>query len=703
MAMQYWINNYFIDRSRNQINHQAQSITLPAKALSVLTILAENSPNVVSHDEIMDKVWPNAVVSPNTLQRNIAQLRKAFGDDSKQQAFIKTHAKQGYSLCANVRWQNIDSSQLLNDEQPAIQTEQIDTQPKVTSRNLYALATLSAVLLSLVCFWLWPVNQQPLSFKNVKPLTATDEREFTASYSPDGRFLVFSRVTQSCKSHLWAKDLTTKQEHQLTETPGIFGSHSWSQDGNQLVMAERNECGSPDLVDNMCWSVKSLDFANALTQPQATTMRLNCHVSRTAVARWLWQGHIGFLQQSELGHHVLKVYNPREDNSTPLYTPSDTLLYSYDYSFAKNQFAIVERTASNRHILKRLNQSGAVLSSVPITLHAHHSSYEYININYHPSGEYVLTILDDGLYKLQFDGQLQKINTLDQKFLLDARFNPTGDKIVATQANSDIDVSIVAKADLNQDTVQPRIFARSNVSEQNAKKQPNGPLIAYVSVRSGKRQVWLYNNGKSTQLSHFEFGLASDHLVWSPSGEAIAVVYQDKITLIDLTGKIKQLDLAMPVQSLFQWTANDTLLIAASDDSSHLLFSIQNVSHTQHLTQYPIHNIEWAQVTKHGHIVVTDAQKKLSIYSLEGKRLKLNPALNKQLVHWRIAVFDNSVYGINHQHELWRYDIASHNFQMLTQLPETALYISNITDEELLLTHVIDAKKELIEFYNPTH
>lgn len=78
----YWVGKFLVDLSRNQISHNQDVQTLPPKALQVLTYLAQNSGRVVSHDELLNQVWANTVVTPNTLQRSIAQLRKAFGETS---------------------------------------------------------------------------------------------------------------------------------------------------------------------------------------------------------------------------------------------------------------------------------------------------------------------------------------------------------------------------------------------------------------------------------------------------------------------------------------------------------------------------------------------------------------------------------------------------------------------------------------------
>ena len=66
MAQQFWVNNYFIDVSRNQIQHQQQATQLPPKALKVLEVLASRAGEVVSHDELMDIVGENSVGGHNT-------------------------------------------------------------------------------------------------------------------------------------------------------------------------------------------------------------------------------------------------------------------------------------------------------------------------------------------------------------------------------------------------------------------------------------------------------------------------------------------------------------------------------------------------------------------------------------------------------------------------------------------------------------
>ena len=70
---------------------------------------------VVSQDDIMNEIWGERVVAQNSIQRCIAQIRKALNDSSKEQRYIKTHPKLGYSLDAQVTWHNENQVEIADE------------------------------------------------------------------------------------------------------------------------------------------------------------------------------------------------------------------------------------------------------------------------------------------------------------------------------------------------------------------------------------------------------------------------------------------------------------------------------------------------------------------------------------------------------------------------------------------------------------
>jgi DNA-binding winged helix-turn-helix (wHTH) protein/dipeptidyl aminopeptidase/acylaminoacyl peptidase len=700
MSKPYWVNDYLVDISRNQIIFQDNAIAIPKKALTVLTVLAENAGKVVSHDILMDTVWANSVVAPNTLQRSIAQLRKAFGDDSKQQSMIKTHAKQGYSLEAKVKWLDEDI---------------LPTQNEASIFNRYLMISLISLITLVLIITVFTYVKKPskpvINVSKAVPITATDARETNARYTADGRYLVFHRYQYSYIHHLWAIDLTTKKEYQLTAEPGDYGSHSWSDDGNQLTFVAKreqwfNKKESENIDENQsCWQISTLDFANALKSPQPVVKRSNCKENRVAVARWLTDGNIAVLHKGDTKAHSLKSYHLRNDQLIELYNPKGSELYSYDFSLKSKHFAVISRNSNNQHIVEKLTIDGEVLSSAFIKLENDNSAHEFYNVYFEPEGKYLLTSTELGLFQLFFDGSMQQIGSLGHRHLADPNLHPNGKNIVAIQESGDQDIAII---DVNEDTDllagKAASVARSNQLDVAGKFQPNGHLIAYASNRSGSRQIWLYDGNNSRQLTQLENGLQSMNFVWSPKGDEIATISGDELVIVSLDGSVKKRSSTLLISKVMQWHRSDSLLVLANQNNINNAFELTIGSSKEKITiseKLNLIDVEWVQYTNNNEIIYVDSTRKVWLKSLQdssSEPKQINSLIN-QVGNRRLTLIDNSLYGINNKRQLWHYQLSTQEFTVLKQLPASARYISDFNNGKALITQTLRHNKEIIELY----
>lgn len=78
-----------------------RAIPLPPKVAETLTVLVENSGQVLSKEELLRRVWPNTFVEEGSLTRTISILRNVL-DDGSGQEFIATLPKRGYRFSASV-------------------------------------------------------------------------------------------------------------------------------------------------------------------------------------------------------------------------------------------------------------------------------------------------------------------------------------------------------------------------------------------------------------------------------------------------------------------------------------------------------------------------------------------------------------------------------------------------------------------------
>ena len=77
-------------------------IGLTPKPFAVLRYLVENPQRLVTHDELLDKLWPETYVQPQVLRTYVLELRKVLGDSIESPRFIRTVPGRGYWFLAQV-------------------------------------------------------------------------------------------------------------------------------------------------------------------------------------------------------------------------------------------------------------------------------------------------------------------------------------------------------------------------------------------------------------------------------------------------------------------------------------------------------------------------------------------------------------------------------------------------------------------------
>lgn len=77
-------------------------IALPPKPFAVLRYLVEHPGRLVSHDELLDALWPETYVQPQILRTYMLDLRKVLEDDARNPRFIQSLPKRGYCFIAAV-------------------------------------------------------------------------------------------------------------------------------------------------------------------------------------------------------------------------------------------------------------------------------------------------------------------------------------------------------------------------------------------------------------------------------------------------------------------------------------------------------------------------------------------------------------------------------------------------------------------------
>ena len=145
--------------------------------MSVLVCLAERPAEVISRQELMNRVWPDAFVVERVLTRAISELRRILKDDVRQPSFIETVPKAGYRLVA------------------ATGTPATTTIPAAGGAGGVGKTVVGlAGLFSLALLFLWmsrspgaePQVADATADLELQPLTSFRSWEYDADLSPDG-------------------------------------------------------------------------------------------------------------------------------------------------------------------------------------------------------------------------------------------------------------------------------------------------------------------------------------------------------------------------------------------------------------------------------------------------------------------------------------------------------------------------------------
>ncbi|KXK02872.1 MAG: CadC family transcriptional regulator [Acidobacteria bacterium OLB17] len=83
--------------------HDGKPVDLPLKQVELLAVLTENSGEVVTKAELLDRVWQDSFVEESNLSRHIYLLRKMFKEHGEEETLIKTVPRRGYLFTGEIQ------------------------------------------------------------------------------------------------------------------------------------------------------------------------------------------------------------------------------------------------------------------------------------------------------------------------------------------------------------------------------------------------------------------------------------------------------------------------------------------------------------------------------------------------------------------------------------------------------------------------
>jgi|HubBroStandDraft_6_1064221.scaffolds.fasta_scaffold08558_3 DNA-binding winged helix-turn-helix (wHTH) protein/Tol biopolymer transport system component len=177
------------DLRAGELRRNGSKVRLQEQPFQVLTVLLEHSGELVTRDELRNRLWASDtfVDFDHSLNTAVRRLRDALGDSAESPRYVETVARRGYRFLAPVTGNGMELSPL-----PVVDA------PRPSSRSWLLAFFAGAIAVALVAVLTWHMlhwtPRPPLSQKR---LTAKPEDDpiLSAVISPDGKYLAFADHT----------------------------------------------------------------------------------------------------------------------------------------------------------------------------------------------------------------------------------------------------------------------------------------------------------------------------------------------------------------------------------------------------------------------------------------------------------------------------------------------------------------------------
>ena len=230
-----------LDLQGAELRKNGGKVKLQEQPLKVLQVLLENPGQIVSREQLRQRIWPaNTFVEfDEGLYSAMARLRDALGDSSRSPRFIETVARRGYRFIAPVTIVPFLSATQANQEvgQARRKRNRLGVRRLVTS---ILAGLLGGGLLLIIVFgfdiggakkWLRRSGVESVRVERITDFVGVKE---SPVISPDSKAVAFV-VTVNGRKQIWIRLLAGGSPLQLTHDEADHEHPRWTPDSSSLI------------------------------------------------------------------------------------------------------------------------------------------------------------------------------------------------------------------------------------------------------------------------------------------------------------------------------------------------------------------------------------------------------------------------------------------------------------------------------------
>jgi serine/threonine-protein kinase len=144
-----------LDRRRGELRKEGRRIRLQEQPFKILRMLLESPGEVVSREEIRNRLWPDETVVEfdPSINAAVRRLRDALRDSADNPRYVKTISRQGYCFIGEAEKVNHPESQpepLANNPEDDLTNKQKEPAPRRPALHLHARIFVPVLLAAII-------------------------------------------------------------------------------------------------------------------------------------------------------------------------------------------------------------------------------------------------------------------------------------------------------------------------------------------------------------------------------------------------------------------------------------------------------------------------------------------------------------------------------------------------------------------------
>ncbi len=584
--MRFLFGDIIVDVEQVALFKNTKRIEFEPRVFELLVYFCQHPQEAISREELVAQVWRGRVVSDAAINRAVGELRKLIEDDSSAPKWIKTVSKVGYRFTEVPTLQHITdeaSSAELMANAPAPKNNKASHDGTITVKESseqklpwlsVSRVWLLAVLLLIIIFLykLSDAKSEPEALRVVawQPITSTLGSAFNASFEPKTGSLVYlHRANADATAQLQMKKADGSIQA-ISDDNYYYTDVLFASDG--FIYASRLN----NLQQRLCEIVK-IDLS---TMVFSTVVECGTRVV-TQLAYDQRKRRLIYRSRASISEpYAMYSYQLDTGRKQQLTHPAQTGNTVGDYAFAISPdfqaLAVIEYSGDETDKIKliSLNDNSITLSATVID--------NVYGMMWH-SADKILLANNTGLFDFNIDHSLLKnIAHGDQFSRLSIGDSP---RTVITE-RSQSTVNIVSYSMQNGE-LKP--LTKSSGINLNPTLGNNTNVLAFVSNRAGKEQVYIQDENENVSVAKFDEEIAYIGAIsWSPNDDEIVASINNSLYLYSLNNKKWQ-----------KIAENFTKVHHVAFTSGHILFSAE-VDGQWNIWQLSLNNKRVTQLTTKG-------------------------------------------------------------------------------------------------------